>query len=109
MTKKMVWVTATFDALHHWPSAPDVASFLRQLHRHLFHVKVYCKVEGTDREIEFLAFKHRLNAFLKTNFEGTSSTASCEDFAMTILGWFPEAHIVEVSEDGENGATVERG
>lgn len=103
---------------HFYPDAPEVVSFLRFSHRHLFKFKVYFKVLGTNREQEFFILQNKVKAWLSqypkmqdetsdVNFEARS----CEQIAqeglrhLASLGCFA----VEVYEDGENGARVERG
>lgn len=105
---RMIWVTETFDALHCWQAAPESVSFLRNLHRHVFHVKLYVAVKHGDRDVEFINLKHLLRVFLNEEYEGSATALSCEQFGEEILNRFPEAVKVEVSEDGENGAIVQR-
>lgn len=100
-----IYVKTQFEALHRWVHAPEEVAFLRDYHRHCFHVKVGFNVTHSDRDIEFFIFKKQLDKFLKKNFEGGSFNMSCEDFALSILRYF-RCEFVEVSEDGDNGAVV---
>lgn len=112
-----IWVTTKFAALHYWPEAPVEVSFLQHPHRHEFHVKLEVQVSHGNRELEFFIIKKWLDNML-TVFSTGAFTYSCEQFAMQILRDFesrfpPFTNVVRrvavtVSEDGENGATVER-
>jgi hypothetical protein len=110
-----VWVTTQFEALHHWPEAPEAVGFLKFPHRHLFHVKLETKVCSRYRELEFFTLKDQLNTIIRTLFpdKNTVHSYSCEEFAQQILDEFLRSKApartakVTVSEDGENGAAVE--
>ncbi len=101
----MVWITAQFEAYHCWLGAPDDVAFLRNMHRHIFHVKLGVEVTGDNREIEFFQLQRQVEEFINKTWAGTESTTSCEMMAMVLRGRF-NACLVEVSEDRENGATV---
>lgn len=98
-----------FTALHNWPDAPDSHAYLRQLHRHEFHVTVGAKVHHDDRDIEFIDMKETISAFCKEQFEGKELVGvSCEMMAKAILNRFEVLTFAKVEEDGENGAAVVR-
>jgi hypothetical protein len=104
-------VQTTFAGSHCWPTAPEGKHVhLRNPHRHLFHVKLLIQQFHDDRDIEFLDFKDRLDAFLKT-FPFFLGHKSCEMMATEIGKWAKsdaERSVkVEVWEDGENGALIE--
>lgn len=104
-----VFAKTRFTALHSWPDAPVSHEFLRQPHRHEFHVIVWAQVSGTDREIEFIDLKEKVTAYCRENFEGRNlKGTSCEMIALQILKEFNQLYCVEVSEDGENGSIVSR-
>jgi flagellar biosynthesis component FlhA len=105
--KTYVWITTSFEGWHHWENAPDTVPYLRDNHRHIFHVKLWKEVQEQDREIEFITFKHNVESYIEQKYEGHSFHYSCEMIATDLLNHF-QASIVEVSEDGENGARVER-
>ncbi|MDX9780451.1 MAG: hypothetical protein RBT66_05365 [bacterium] len=104
--KAYVWITTSFEAWHHWDNAPDVVPYLRDNHRHIFHVKLWREVQKQDREIEFITLKHEVDDFIDRKYKGQSFPYSCEMIAADLLEYF-QASIVEVSEDGENGARIE--
>ena len=102
-----VYVKFTFEGLHKWKDAPENTSFLRNLHRHIFHVVVKVQVFENDREIEF----YELLKYCKSIFT-LDELASCESMAQ-MLGYkitqrYPDRRvIVDISEDNENGAIYE--
>lgn len=100
-----VFVRTQFEAQHRWKDAPPAVAFLRDFHRHVFHVKVTLAVTHTDRDVEFFLFKRELDDFIAKRFLHKKFDKSCEDIALEIIRQF-RCEAVEVSEDGENGAIV---
>jgi hypothetical protein len=115
--KYSIYVTFRLEGFHRWPAAaetfPEVA-FLTDRHRHVFHFKCYAHVSHTDRDEEFILLSRKIQKSLRDSF--TKSTAnvlefgsmSCEDIGDWLLDQFPNLYKVDVSEDGENGAVIER-
>lgn len=107
---RMIWVTFQKEGFHKYPDAPDEVAFLRDLHRHIFHFKVWIEVHHDDREIEFILFKrYCIDLFEKTI---SAKFKSCEmlsnDLWERIHEKYPNRKIyIEVSEDGENGSYIE--
>ena len=116
----MIWVTFRKEGIHMYPAAatdPKLAtgdeydvSFLGTPHRHIFHFKVSIEVFQDDRDIEFIQFKRWLE---KCYSDGTLELnhKSCEmiarDLNTTITARYPGRQtIIDVSEDGENGAAL---
>ena len=104
-TRTMVWVTTSFIGYHRWRDAPEPVAFLRDFHRHVFHVKVMVEVTHDDRQIEFIMLKRELDNYLEENLAERQFDLSCEQIALILLREY-KANMVEVSEDGENGARV---
>ena len=110
MKQTFVYVTTTFEFIHRYKDAPEEVSYLRNLHRHLAHIKVQIEVFHDDREIEFIILKHKLNKFL----EGcnTDENCSCEMIADMLLSFMQLVYgtkrdmTITVSEDGENGVEL---
>lgn len=110
-----IYVKTRFVALHRWKDAPEDIAFLRDYHRHEFHVKVTLLVTHAERQVEFYQFKRELDGYIQRNFapmrtEFIRFDYSCETLAQMILCWcvvnnFP-ALSVDVNEDGDNGAIV---
>lgn len=101
-------VRFTAEGWHCWPQAPDRRAYLRQSHRHLFHVEARLQVLHNDREVEF----HDLLDFCRENFpSGDLGSRSCEMLASGLLDKIKDRHAgrsvsVGVFEDGEVGAVV---
>lgn len=118
--KYSVFVTFAIEGFHCWPEAKDVfpeVGFLSERHRHMFHFKCYAYVTHTDRDEEFIRMKRRIEAQIKTEFGNLNSYGfhgcefgrmSCEDLGNWILTHNENLYRVEVSEDNENGAIIER-
>lgn len=120
-TSSMIWVTFRKEGLHKYPAAlddpklatggADDVSFLGYIHRHIFHFKVAIEVFHDDRDIEFIQFKRWLeslyaNGTLELDYK--SCEMICDDLAQQINKKYPGRKIsLTVSEDGENGATID--
>jgi len=125
--QRQIWVTFQREGVHCYPAAatdPQLAtgdeydvSFLANPHRHIFHFRVSIDVFHNDRDIEFIQFKR----WLENLYSGTGpfnenrvlelDYKSCEmiadDLYLQIAGRYPgRAITIEVSEDGENGCTI---
>lgn len=100
---KFVWIRTQFTAFHRWKDAPDDVKFLRDWHRHVFHVKIAVEVGHNDREVEFFQFKKKVEQYCRIRLENQCFEKSCEMIAEELLNEFSAA-FCEVSEDGENGA-----
>jgi predicted glycosyltransferase involved in capsule biosynthesis len=108
MLKVRVYATTRFEGFHRWPDAPDEVAFLRNRHRHVFHVRAEKAVSHDDRDVEFILLKRAVEAEIKTvSLEEETETWSCERWASELLQRL-QLDKVDVSEDGENGAVVER-
>ena len=113
-----IFITTQFEGFHRWKDAPEEVKFLRDIHRHIFHVKVTASVSHAERDIEFILFKREVEDIINKIKEGQYHLTeqplndwSCETWAKAIL--FTLRHkgynnkmICEFSEDGENGAIV---
>ncbi len=83
-------------------------AFLRDRHRHVFHVRAEKVVRHADRDVEFILLKRAVDAEVKEICgDEATDTWSCERWAFELLQRV-QLDKVEVSEDGENGAIVER-
>jgi len=109
--KRYIWISTSFEGFHKWKDAPDDVGFLRDLHRHVFHVRLDIEVKHDDRELEFFQVKRQLERYLRTYYHEKVDIGSCEMIAERIVMWadtkYPGRDIsVSVSEDNENGAIV---
>lgn len=104
-----VYCTVLFEGLHCWPGCPfEEVKYLRDLHRHVFHIKAHKQVFHDDRDVEFIMLKHKVEWYLKERYPGGAMGAtSCEMLGRDLMEKFDLIE-VEVSEDGENGAIVKK-
>lgn len=104
----IVWTTWSFVGYHKWENAPKEVDFLKNLHRHLFKVKVFVEVSHNDRDVEFFILQKKLKAIC-LDFD-KKMMGSCEmiaeDIKKTLIKEYLKNVQVEVSEDGESGAIV---
>jgi len=106
-------INTKFAALHHWSTIPDDHSqhYLKNSHRHEFHIRLKIPVRHDDRDIEFIEFKNKIDKYLHDRFyEYPHATPdlgsmSCEMLCNALLLEF-KAVYCRVLEDGENGAEV---
>lgn len=112
--KYSIVVSFQVEGFHCWPEAkfvfPEVG-FLSNPHRHMFHFKCYATVTHTDRDEEFIMLQRKLKKQLRVNFGGNIlefGRMSCEEIGEWILENNENLYKVEVFEDGENGAIIER-
>jgi len=103
-----VWCNCQVEGFHCWAEAPSEVSFLRNEHRHVFHIRPDVFVSHNDRAVEFILLKRLVEKFFVDN--PISGGVSCEMIAQQ-LGNFLNKEFkvfsVSVSEDGENGSIVE--
>ena len=126
--KRQIWVTFQKEGIHCYPAAAtdpllntgneyDV-SFLANPHRHIFHFRVSIDVFHNDRDIEFIQFKRWLenlysgtgpnneNRVLELNYKSCEMIA--DDLYVQIAARYPNRAVtIEVSEDGENGCSID--
>lgn len=107
-----VWCTLQVEGTHNWPGCPfDEVAYLRDPHRHVFHVKAYVPVTHSDRDVEFIMLKHKIRGYFESEYWNHEQSLlvfgpkSCEMIAQELIQQFGLSRC-EVSEDGENGAIV---
>lgn len=108
--KTQIVVKLQIEGLHHWPGCPlDDVAFLRDLHRHVFHIEIHKSVTHADRDIEIILFKREVEAFVRSMQDENKSfgARSCEHIATEIFDEF-DCDMVQVLEDNENGGRVTR-
>jgi hypothetical protein len=104
---RLIVITASFTATHCWPECPiEEVKYLRNEHRHTFHVTMKWPVLHDDRDREFIVTKNMVNDHLHTDYENRNlGRMSCEMIAEKLMDQF-FACFVSVFEDAENGAEV---
>ena len=119
--KRWIWVTFQKEGIHEYPAAledPALAtgdeydvSFLGYPHRHKFHFRVAISVTHNDRDIEFIQFQRWLENLYKEDviqLDYKSCEMMSDDLFDQISAKYPGRDVkIEISEDGENGATIE--
>lgn len=108
MKKKFIFITTQGEGFHKYEGAPEEVAFLRNLHRHLFHIRCTIEVYHNDRELEFIMVKREVEKYIN---EQNLFSASCESIAERLYNWIKQMYgdrcvVVEVNEDNENGAIV---
>jgi hypothetical protein len=103
--KTYIILTTQFEALHSWPDCDiEDMKFLKNTHRHVFHVVMKWQVHHDDRDKEFISYKRSVTKWIRENWEGKDlGSKSCEMLAKN-LAYSTNADYVKVMEDNENGA-----
>lgn len=102
-----VFCTLQFQGIHNWPGCPiEAVKYLRDPHRHMFHVRAHKKVYHNDRDVEFINLKNHITAYIANLYpDGQMGSTSCEMLASLLMKEFDLCR-VEVNEDGENGSVM---
>lgn len=110
--KTFVTATLQVEGVHRWKDCPfDEVKYLRDTHRHMFHIKVVKEVTHDDRDVEIIKLKKEVRVYLESMYYTTPQCLcdfggmSCEMIAKELVENF-ELESCEVLEDGENGAIV---
>lgn len=114
MIKISVIVKLKVEGLHSWKKC-DIkeVDYLKNLHRHTFGFTCEKLVTHTDRDIEFIKFKHEVEAYLRENYWCAAKNChlfdgkSCEMLAGELLEEF-DLIKCSVDEDEEFYGVVER-
>ena len=121
LQRTMIWVRFQREGIHKYPAAatdPALAtgdeydvSFLAHPHRHIFHFEVAIQVFHDDRDVEFIQFKRWMEELYSADvleLDYKSCEMIADELAGTICSAYPGRDLtITVSEDGENGATLE--
>ncbi len=102
-----VIINTSFSAIHCWQDCPiKQVDYLKNRHRHIFHLQLKFPVTHDDRDIEFINMKNNINEYIHEQWENKDlGQESCEMIASTFMGYF-NANYVRVMEDNENGAEI---
>lgn len=107
------------EGFHNYPDASknhgELVKFLEQSHRHIFKFNCKKRVNHDNRDEEFILLRRKVKQYINRKFPVFESNCECYDFgsmscemiAKNILKQF-DFDSVEVSEDGENYAIVEK-
>lgn len=103
MKKIFIVVNVQKEGFHRWPTAPKEVDFLKHRHRHIFHIRAVKAVKHTDRDIEIITFKNKIETWMMHEW----GWMSCEMIAEACLRKY-DLEECEVTEDGENGAIIKK-
>ena len=109
--KTNIIIKLQLEGIHRWSNCPfEEVSYLKNYHRHIFFITMEKQVTHSDRDIEIIMFKHKVQQFLKYNYGNANNVLnlgdkSCEMLCEELLRTF-DCKKVEVLEDNENGAVV---
>jgi len=108
---RMIYIKTQFEGFHNYPEAPDEVYFLRNVHRHIFHVKVWIEVKHNNRDVEFFLFKAFVEKLIeKTFLDNKSCEMIADELSVCIKNKYPGRDLwIDVSEDGENGCFCKYG
>jgi len=115
MIQRWIWVTFQRAGFHRYPAAStdeflNDVSYLGNKHRHLFKFRIKIEVWHDDREIEFHQFLNFCESlFNKGNIDIDYKSVEmlADDLYTEIIKKYPYRDmIIDVSEDGECGATL---
>ena len=105
---KTIFVRFRKGGIHCYPDAPEGVEFLKHPHRHEFHFEVEMEVFHNDREVEFILLKRELDALYGNkilNLDFKSCEMLADELYQYLRQKYPNRYLmIEVSEDGENGA-----
>lgn len=114
--KRWIWVTWQKAGFHYYPAANtdknlDDVSYLGNRHRHLFKFRVQIEVFHDDRELEFhqvLNFCESLYADGQLDINHKSVEMLADDLYAVLHKKYPNRDmVIDISEDGECGCTIE--
>lgn len=106
VTITTVVVNLQFESTHKWEACPfKEVAYLKDLHRHMFHICCKKQVAHSDRDIEIIMMKHSILKYLKSKYPESLGPMSCEMLAEELVSHFGLSYC-SVLEDGENGAEV---
>ena len=97
--------------VHCWKDCAMIeVLFLKNLHRHIFHIKCVKAVNHNDRDVEIIKFKRKILQYLFDKYPQRQTCLefgwmSCEMIAEDLMREF-DLEQCEVLEDWENGALL---
>ena len=111
ITTRAIIITLRMEGIHQWSNCPiEEVKFLRDPHRHMFHIKAWKEVTHNDRDVEIIKLKRDVQHWLWEKYGDGRGTLqfgnrSCEAIAEELIHQF-DLFQCEVLEDGENGAVL---
>jgi len=98
------------EGIHQWSKCPfEDVKFLKDPHRHIFHIECEKEVHHDDRDVEFIRFKREITKYLVDKYDDGEclkfNDMSCEMIAKELLTKY-DLIKCSVFEDNENGASI---
>jgi len=100
------------EGIHCWPDCPiEEVAYLKDPHRHMFHIECVKPVFHDDRDIEFIQFSHTILDYLNDKYYSEThkclqlGSLSCEQIAQELFDAF-DLIGCQVLEDGESGSRL---
>ena len=98
------------EGIHQWSKCPyDDVKFLKDPHRHIFHIECEKKVNHDDRDVEFIRFKREILDYLHDKYADGEcckfGDMSCEMIAKELVQEY-DLEKCAVFEDNENDSVV---
>ncbi len=110
--KMCIVITLQVEGIHRWAACPiPEVSFLKNFHRHIFHINMVKEVSHDDRDVEIIQLKRAVLKDLNEKFYNEDENClflddwSCERLCAYLIEKFG-CIVVKVLEDNENGAMV---
>jgi len=108
--KTTITIRLQVEGVHRWAKCPhEDVKFLRDFHRHIFHIECEKQVFHDDRDVEFIRFKREVLKYLVDKYDDGEclkfNDMSCEMIAKELVSKYDLVKC-SVFEDNENGATV---
>jgi len=106
MLKTNIIISLQYAATHFWSGCNiQEVIYLKDEHRHVFHITCKKEVSHDDRDVEIISFKNEVLGWLDFHYKGKFGGKSCEMIARELLNDF-ELNYCKVLEDNENGAEI---
>ena len=105
--KTQIGVNLQVEGFHCWEDAPVEVDFLRDRHRHIFHIECRMTVNHSNRDVEFILLKRAIEQHMELLYGKPCEfqSMSCEQIGAELLEKF-DLDWCKVSEDDENYAIV---
>lgn len=110
--KTTITIRLQVEGVHRWAKCPhEDVKFLRDFHRHIFHVECEKQVFHDDRDVEFILFKRELEKCYSDEGPMSLNYQSCEMIARELAKYiqtkYPNRALsISVAEDNENGCEL---
>lgn len=111
--KRYIEISFDYVGFHKYADAPEQVAFLRNNHRHKFEVNATIEVFHNDRDLEFFMVLDDIGREVLPHVLTASELGSCEMQAERLIEGILNLYgdhryaSVTVTEDGENGGTIE--